>query len=90
MKTLNITESENGFIVNESAQVGVYGKQWSFESVKSLSDFIIDWGQEVNKQKLEKINNQSDKTPELEKENPEKYRATMLNSTMNRPLGLNK
>jgi len=90
MKTLNITESENGFIVHENSQVSTYGKQWSFESVKSLSDFIIDWGQEVNKQKPEKINNQSDKTSELEKANPKKFRVNMLNSTMNRPLDLNK
>jgi len=90
MKTLNITESENGFIVQENSQVSTYGKQWSFESVKSLSDFIIDWGQEVNKQKLEKINNQSDKTPELEKPNPKRFGVNMLNSAMNRPLDLNK
>jgi len=56
MKTLNITESENGFIAHENSQVSTYGKQWSFESVKSLSDFIVNWGEEVNKQKLEKSN----------------------------------
>jgi hypothetical protein len=42
---LKIDIAENGFVVYEQTiEHGVFGKQWAFESAKTLADFVSDWG----------------------------------------------
>ena len=47
MRDLVIEVAENGFIVVEGnpREPMVMGKKWAFETPKSLSDFILDWGE---------------------------------------------
>lgn len=48
MKMLNVETTENGFIVieGEPQMAGVRGKTWSFETAKSLSQFVKEWAEE--------------------------------------------
>jgi len=44
MNDLRIEVAQNGFVVMEGNRSGLVGKVWAFESVYSLSKFILEWG----------------------------------------------
>ena len=46
MSDLNIEVAENGFFVFESADQGMLGKKWAFETAQTLAQFIEAWGED--------------------------------------------
>lgn len=55
MKVLRVEVAKNGFVVfeNDSPAQGIMGEMWAFESAATLADFMLEWGEERTKTKID-------------------------------------